>query len=319
MGDRVAVIIPTRNRPGELLECLYSLRDQSHPPELVVACDSSDTEETRMTCRRMAQGNVGFELLYRRSCSQGASVQRNLAIELVPDAIDYVLLADDDVVFHPDYVRLLSGVFSADHGRTVAGAAGVARREGSEAPRWLRGYSRLFLLGGRRAEGRVLASGVNVAPPSEGDCVEADWLFGCAMYRRSVFAQLRFAEELAGYSLYDDVDFSMRARAAGRLVVCPKARVTHNRSPRMRPDICSAAAMEVTNRYWLVRRHAPFLRNRFAYWWSIVGLLILDVVRSLARQPGSFERLRGMVRGVRAILDSKGRAREEAASARPPR
>ncbi len=309
MSAHVAVVIPTRNRPSDLAECLRSLQHQTQVPDVAVVCDSSDGEETRLVCESASRAENGIALRYRRAASRGAAVQRNLALELVPDEIDYVLLADDDVVFHADYVRLLMEVFSADRGRAIAGVAGVGLRlgEGSEAPSWFLRYARLFLLGSTLARGRVLPSGVNVAPPFEGGCVETDWLFGCAMYRRSVFAGLRFAEDLAGYSLYDDVDFSMRARAVGRLVVCPKARLTHRLSATGRPDPSSAAAMEVTHRYWLIRRHMPSPANRLAYWWSILGLLILQVARALALRPNSVARLRGILRGMGGVIEARGR------------
>jgi GT2 family glycosyltransferase len=307
MGEHIAVVIATMNRPRDLAECLLSLQRQSRRPDLVVVCDASDAEESRMVCERTSREGGGFVLRYRRASSRGLTVQSNLAVDLVPDEIDYVLLADDDVVFEPDYLSLLSGMLSRDLPHAISGVAGVGRGKGGNAPLWFRGYAFIFLLGNTRAPGRVLASGVNIAPPLEGGCVEVDWLFGCAMYRRSVFAKIRFAEELAGYGLYTDVDFSMRARAMGRLMVCPSARLIHHRSAIGRLDAFSAAEMEAVNRYWLVRRHRPSPGCRIAYWWSIVGVLILHGGRALARRPGGTERLRGTVQGVRTILVSRGR------------
>lgn len=310
MSLSIATIIPTRNRPQDLARCLRSLQAQRQAPDLVIVCDSSDAEETSVLCEKMAREDSGFCLRYLRSKSRGASIQRNLAIGVLPEDIDYVLLADDDVVFDPEYLALLSGVLSNDVARTIVGIAGVAQEERRLAPIWYRAYIRLFLLGNTRACGKVLASGVNIAPALDGACADADWLFGCALYRREVFTEVRFAEGLRGYSLYDDVDFSMYARALGRLVVCPCALLDHRHSVLARPDEAAFAEMEIVNRYWLVRRHLPAIRNRLAYWWSVVGLLVIHGSRAISRRSGGAQRWSGTLRGLGRVLQSKGRVLE---------
>ena len=72
--------------------------------------------------------------------------------------------------------------------------------------------------------GRVLPSGRNPLVVDVLSVTEVDWLSGCSMsFRRAVFEMFSFNEELTGYGLGEDVEFSYRVHQRGRLLVTPDA------------------------------------------------------------------------------------------------
>jgi glycosyltransferase involved in cell wall biosynthesis len=298
---RVLVAIPTRERPDSLSECLESLRRQTLSLSRVIVCDSSVGQESRQVCERF--GDLGIE--YVRSREAGLTLQRNLCLDRLREDDDAILFLDDDVVLREEYVDVLAEyLFSADAGGMHAGVAGVTEGYCMSRPRSrkLRIYLRLFGLRPASASGCVLASGVNVPPPSEGPPVRVDWLFGCAMYPAAIAQHLRFSSELPGGALYEDVDYSMIAARHGELVVVPAARLEHRQSPVLREDRSMLMMREVVHRHWLVSRHRDAGLSMLAFWWSVLGLALL-VYRG-AKLGGDAERAEwaGVRMGIRALL-----------------
>jgi glycosyltransferase involved in cell wall biosynthesis len=48
---RISVVIPTKNRAQELMECIKSIIAQSLSPDEVIIVDTSDTEKTYLKIR----------------------------------------------------------------------------------------------------------------------------------------------------------------------------------------------------------------------------------------------------------------------------
>lgn len=297
--EPVRVVIPTRNRHTELRRCLESLVSQTIAPDMVVVCDASDSEDSATVCADVSAAGV-LPVLHLPARAPGLTAQRNCGLSALPDSCGFVLFLDDDVILSSTYVERLLTLFE-EHAEVV-GASGIAtqQRETSTAPLYYRSYTSLFCLSSMRRQGVVLASGVNTPPPAAGPPVEAEWLFGCAMYRSRLFEELSFDESLTGYGLSEDVDFSMRASKYGALMVDPCALLDHRRSPNERLDVRAFERVSARNRHWLMRRHRPGTRSSLAYWWSMLGLSILYVsrMRHEDEAKSAIERFRGLLEGV---------------------
>ena len=295
--EPVHVVIPTRNRPTELRRCLDSLVRQTVTPDLVVVSDASESDSSETVCTDFSSAGV-LPVVHLPCETAGTTVQRNHGLSALPNRLGFVLFLDDDVVLYGTYVERLLALMTRRLD-VVGVAGGPARREAPIAPFYYRAYLSLFCLGSMRRHGAVLASGVNTPPPITGPPVEAEWLFGCAMYRSRLFQGLSFDESLTGYGLFDDVEFSSRARAFGTLVVDPGAHLDHLHSPRERLDARAYARVDVRNRHWFVRRHRPGIRSSLAYWWSILGLAILYAARALHHSDAvDADRCRGLLEGI---------------------
>jgi len=96
------------------------------------------------------------------------------------------------------------------------------------------------------------------------------------MYRTCLFQRQAFNESLTGYALFEDVEFSSRAKSFGSLVVDPSARLDHLRSAAGRLNARAYARMSVVNRHRFARQHRPGIRAAMAYWWSVLGLVGLQ-------------------------------------------
>ncbi|MBD1940293.1 glycosyltransferase [Microcoleus sp. FACHB-68] len=99
----VSVVICTRERPAQLIQCLKSLQNLSQPPQEIVVVDNAPTSEA--TREAVAQiPNVK----YVREPRPGLSVARNTGI--LHSTGDIIAFTDDDVRLHPEWLtRLLRG------------------------------------------------------------------------------------------------------------------------------------------------------------------------------------------------------------------
>ena len=167
---------------------------------------------------------------------------------------------------------------------------------------------RLFLLASDRP-GRVLPSGRNPLAVDLTSLTEVDWLSGCAMsFRQLVFDDFSFNEELRGYGLGEDVEFSYRVRQRGRLIVTPDARIEHLQSARNRMNLPQYTYDELVNRASRVRKRTGCLRMRW-YWWSVGGQLLALAGAAIAGGSGvERQRFRSALAAIRTV------ARESRAS-----
>jgi GT2 family glycosyltransferase len=120
----------------------------------------------------------------------------------------------------------------------------------------------------------VYGHGKSTLPPT-GKLYEVDHLMGCMMaYRKSIFTHLAFSDYFVGYGLYEDYDFSLRARAYGKLVTNTAARLEHHHAPSGRPNTYKYGKMVVRNGWyvWRLRHPQPGLVNVFK--WHTITLLL---------------------------------------------
>jgi GT2 family glycosyltransferase len=73
------------------------------------------------------------------------------------------------------------------------------------------------------------------------------------MWKTEIARSVGFCESLAGYGWGEDLEFSLRARRRGRLVLAGRARLDHLTEGDGRPDHFRLGYMELRNR-WQIHR-----------------------------------------------------------------
>ena len=295
-GERLedALIVCTRNRPLEVGRCLESVANQTRLPHVILVVDSSDDDATERVVGGRSFGPLADRLEYHRSLA-GLTHQRNAGVALTRS--DIVHFIDDDVVLEPGYIAAVMAAFSADERGAILGVGGLVTNAHHEGRSSLR---RLFGLYGDRS-GAVLASGRNVLAVDLVVDADVDWLSGCSMsYRRTLFDVIRFDEDLPGYGLGEDVEFSYRVRQHGRLLVATAARLVHLQSPTNRLTSVQYTRDELITRARRVRARTGRLRMR-AFWLSVIGQVVGLLAASLGR-PDRRLSLRRCMATVRTAL-----------------
>lgn len=288
----VSVVVCTYRRPTSAAALFDSLELQDAPLHELVVIDASPDEDALPTRTRLVPGlQIAGRTRYVQvgGTARGLTRQRNAALRLVTG--DLVLFLDDDVLLQPECVREMEAVHR--HSEGIVGVGCYSDNQFGPPPLVWR-LRRAFGLVPSLQPGRYCRSGMSIpwgfAPPS-GNLVDGDWLPGCAMmWRTDVAVATQFDESLQGYAQAEDLDFSLRAKPSGRLVMLGKPRLKHLHESSGRPDAFRLGYMELRNRYEIHRRSVP---DRtwldvvwFCYAWFVDTLLL---ARHLT-VPGRFGR-----------------------------
>ena len=303
-GPRVAVVVATRNRPRQLGQLLGELSQQSLAPSVVVVVDSSDPELRPEVERITTQATPAPRLVFTDVASLPSQRNQGVATLLEHDAtVELVQFFDDDVHPRPDYMLRLASLFARDTVANLAGASGISLDRLPVRNAVVAAYRRFFGFYSPRG-GALLPGGHNMpvaVPGTDDKLVEADWLFGCSMWRLSLFRTTRFSELMPGGALFEDVEFSVRARRHGRLVVDTGARIEHALAAEGRPDTRTHHRRWVRNRYEVIEAMGT-AGSRFWFWWSTLGYFLAIGRHLLGRDPEFRQAALGLLDGSLAVL-----------------
>ena len=219
------VIVCTRNRQSEILrmiENLQKLKGVSGAEILVV--DNSDHEEEMVTIQESIARYKNVKIIKSKP---GLVNARNAALKNVH--ADYITFLDDDVEIPADFLQKLNKVF--DLHPQIVGISPLISHPDNVA----KIKSPPFLSGKISKWGSSYWFPLNYR--SKKRIMESMWLPGCCMsYRAKAIKGLNFNSSLqngptGGYSLGEDVDFSMKVLKVGKLVCDLETVIQHNLSP----------------------------------------------------------------------------------------
>lgn len=310
--SEISVLIPTRNRPDDLLLCLRSVAAQRPKPLEVVVVDQSQTEMRDEVEAVLRPHGLAVRYIHAPEL-EGLTHARNRAIAQASGSI--LLFVDDDVELDAGYLRAMLAVFDADPGHRIGAASGLIANFRSSISLAQRIRSWAFYRGPFSVERDVLAFHFRPGThPRRGRR-----LHGCIAVRREVFERVRFDEAYRGYSFGEDRDFSVQVGQHYELRWVPGARLVHKQTQRSRLDRERFCELRILS--WLrfydrcVERTA---RNKIAFIWLNIGFL------TLLAGIWDWATVRGTARGLWQLLRIlRGRERLETALQRdwrpPPR
>jgi len=196
-GLELAVIVPTIGRAATVRRMIARLARQTRAPEriLVVAVSPADVEGLAAVAP-----NAEIHFAPKGLCSQ-----RNHGLRQLGGRGGLVLFFDDDFLPADDYLARAEQLFLA--APDLVGATGLVVVDGANG----RGVP--F----EEAEA-ILATNAGVAGPGPHELPRRA-LYGCNMVLRlAAIGELRFDEDLPLYGWQEDIDFSFRLGARGRLI-----------------------------------------------------------------------------------------------------
>jgi GT2 family glycosyltransferase len=304
----VSVVICTYQRPDSTVRILDSLAAQERPADEILVVDASTDDRTTAAVKAwQARAPRRPPLSYWRvdASHRGLTRQRNFALDQV--TTDLVAFFDDDVVLAPNCLRELQRVHREDS--SVVGVGCFAGPD-SAKPRALWRLRRYLGIVSSLDAGRYHRSGMST--PWEFDSgqqpvVEGDWLPGWGMmWKTQAARRAKFHEGFAGYSQGEDLDFSLRLRGQGRLLMARHAGLRHLPDPAGRPNAFRHGYMEIYNRYQIHRRGLPDRRLRdvmlFAYAWTVDTVLLSRHLLRPSRAAAAVQQIAGRLQATQHLL-----------------
>lgn len=275
--------IASAGRPRILEDTLRSVRAQSVQPDRIFVCTPND--EPTDYLHLAAQ----FDCVTLKG-PRGSCAQRNVILDALRHETGVLLIIDDDFILAPAYLEEVRQLVAAHPDIAILNADII--QDGIIGP----GIS------GEEARALIAASGPSPASPVVEDCAS---IYGCNMaIHLAHVGDTRFDEKLPLYGWQEDVDFSHRLRAFGRVVRTNLKSGVHLGVKSGRTPGVKFGYSQVVNPHYLVRKGT--MRFGHAY-----GLMLRNIAMNVARSfnPEPYidrrGRLRGNLRGLVAILTGR--------------
>ena len=305
VSKKISVIIPTRNRPKEVINCLESVLAQSILPQEIVIIDGGDEYTLKEELNQLYLDKYNISLRYV-NVDAGIAQARNIGADHAEG--EYTIFLDDDVVLDKDYIKEILRVYQTYPAEKIGGVTGKVIHFGREEI--FRGgiayhiFASVFLLG-KYGNGRFQSSGSpTLIRPDTNQIAECEFLFGCNMvFRKKVYCEFKCDETFTGYSFGEDLDLAYRVSRKYTNYYNPLAKLIHTTSQTARRDNYQISKMKVQNLFYIFKKNYPQdLKHKSAFWWWMIGFCILETVCSLLRGRGS---TRGLLAGVISILKER--------------
>lgn len=272
--------MPTLGRMDSLARCLRSLVSQSIlPSEIIIV--SSNTDISRNGLDDIVGKRVELRVLY--SAVPNASKQKNMgAAECSGDIVHFL---DDDVVVFPDYIERIEETYREQP--EVAGVGGrvVSLEKNAGCLHML--IARLFMLNrvGGTGPGHLQASGFPVMP-NVGRVtgpIRTGLLMGCSSYRRWVFREYGYDEEMGRTHMWEDLALPLQLSRDHVLLIQPMAVLIHMHDPIGRPRQEELAYRYAYNHHYLAKVYGSgHTTNPVAFAWSHLGVWMAMIARTLS-------------------------------------
>lgn len=270
--SNVSVIIPTYYRIDDLSELFKSILNQTVKPLEVLVVDDTPDETVSDLCKgyQVNFENIGIRLFYiKNKMERAITISRNLGVKHASE--DFIMFLDSDLTIFPDYTRKIVEVFE-----TYPSALGVQgwivntrRRRHEHVSQFL---DRIFLIHHLTKDSCKFLE----YPTALTKIINCEMLSGANMaYRREVFAEFNFDENLKKYCFMEDVLFShsIFKKYPRGLFITPFAMCVHNASREGRVEGGELNKLENKHRKYVLVKLFGF-RGVLLYYWQRLGISI---------------------------------------------
>jgi len=221
----VSIIIPFRDRPELLNTCVQSILQRTDYPHFeILGVDNGSGAATAQTMRELEQRDARVRFV-RYDAPFNYSAINNYAARQARGA-HLLFLNNDTQVINPEWLRAL-----LEHSQRAE--VGVVGAKLLYPDNTIQHAGVIIGLGGVAGHSHLLSPGNHHGYFSRPQLIQnlSAVTFACAMTRRDVFEQLGGLNETDLGIAYNDVDYCLRAREAGYLVVyTPYAQLYHHES-----------------------------------------------------------------------------------------
>ena len=319
MENKIAFVVPTKDREKDLRLMLSSLVCQTRIPDQIIVVDGSDPD-IKFVINEFNE----LPIDYIREFPPSLSKQRNAGIEKLHSDITLAGYLDDDIVLESDAVEnMLAFWDEADTG--YGGAAFCITNAKSPAGT---GIKQLFFLDSPERgkvlpsgwvsqlfcsespeSGKVLPSGWVSTSGNSNQIIDVDWLCGgVTVWRREVVDNYLYDEWFQGTGFMEDVDFSFNVRKKYKLTLVANAKVADYPHPILPERYILLGKWQIVNRLYFVRKYSDRGLSITKAWLSSFSVILLNLTLGLIRaDTNRFRCALGNILGIGIALTDKNR------------
>jgi len=301
---KVSIIILNWNGLEDTIECLESLKKIAYPNYEVIVIDNGSVGND---AQRLKEKFGDYIYLIQNERNYGYAEGNNIGIRhvLKESTSDYVLLLNNDLVVHPQFLDELVKLAEDDCSIGIAGPKSYL-------------YSSRNKLEFTTAKidlwrGRTVQVGFGRIDSGQYDNVQdTDYCQGaCFLIRREVIQRIGLLD--ASYFAYwEETDYCLRARKEGfRIVYCPRAKIWHKGWSKMwdkdrTSSLMAGAVYHLTRSTFIfMKKHARKLQiGTYLLYFLTIHFWVMGVHFLVRRRSlqGFASFLRGVKDGLRLLM-----------------
>ena len=294
----LTAIIPTRNRPFELLNAIRSLCIQSRLPDELIVIDQSIDNKSGSAIANLMRKFKQIKLLYVYDPKILGLVDAK-RISLGYASGDIICFLEDDIVLETDYIQQIELGFKKN--ANMLGCCGIITNP--PAQNFL--YRAMFTIFHR---GIFKDKRIEVHGNFRGHnnyLIESNALSGgISAWRREVFDSVKF-DVMNDFHMFEDIDFSTRvAQHYGkRLFINPNARLAHYYSPINRDALYIRQRRKMREFFTYYKKRKDWPNAMISFFWLILGMIIVSIFESFLSM--SFRPIQYFLLGLRDGFEKK--------------
>ena len=288
----ISFVLCTRNRRKSLIRNLRLFIYQFQEGDEIIIVDSSDVEQ-----KIVAQdlGNMKSTIRYYHT-SPGLPLQRNFGISKAKG--DLLLFLDDDIYLYPGSLHSIRVFFDQNKQFDAVTGALSEKELPSKIMRIFQTvFGKLFFTSYFGKMGLTRGGLPIIALDSMRSHVARFLRGGFSVYRKRVFEHLCFDEHFQDYAYLEDTDFSMQFNQYFKAYFLESFRGFHAHESTLCKDQCKYRKQYVLNYVYIYKKF--HLGSLFRMKWVLVGLLLLNGIKSLLSNNSSF--FRGTLQGIKEL------------------
>jgi len=293
---KFCVVIPTRNRHYSLKNLLNRIIHQTLTPVEIIIVDSSEIKVS-------SYESINKSIKYIHTTEKSASKQRNIGMHGVKEDVQVLFFLDDDTNPNSTYFEDMLETLLSLNAVGVSGLAINPEKIERIKPRGLFGFIKKILFLDSNIDGKLLISGVGIPVRKKNSgIIEVDWLIGCSCWDFQKIKKLKFEEDFIGYSLGEDVIFSVQAGKLGKLFVNSNIILNHLELPQTDLDVIKHNYMWVYYRFRLSEYFSNKIVFYLAFYLSILSKLLFSLINLPRRPIISIKQISGLILGLMNIF-----------------
>ena len=294
----LAVLVPTKDRPGKIRELLSSLAAQDVKCGRIIIVDGGES------VRDVVMSFADRLPVEHHICQPPGQIrQRNMGIALLDERTPLVASLDDDIVLEAGAVANMIAFWNGIEPETAGVSFNIINGP-PEQQSWIR--ERFFVTAG--VPGRVLPSGLTSSNCAVTEDVRTQWLCGGAtVWRLDILRSSIHREIKAKWAIAEDAIFSYPIGKRFPLYVCAAARVRHEHvfDYRVKTPHRFHGYTQTTWVFYFVRSNPDL--SVAAFFWMVAGTAVGRFAggilkRDAARVQFAVGQLHGAARAAWAVI-----------------
>lgn len=296
MSIKITAVIPTKNRPIDLMNAVLSVFEQKRIPDEFLIIDQSPGDDSKTGVNALALKFPNINLLYLHDTSiTGLVHAKKVATEKASG--DIVCFLEDDVVLEPEYLQQIEKGFLDQP--NMIGCSGIITNPFPQPAVY--NFIFHFFHRGIFRDKRLAVYGFYNGIGH--DLISSDKISGgLSAWKKEVFKEIPF-DPSNNYFMLEDIDFSTRvvSKFGAKLFINPNARLEHHWSPVNRDLMAVRQQKKMVESITFYKQRRTWPCAHLAMVWLLVGLFFEAIFKSFLTK--SIEPFTHYLKGIKIGLD----------------